>query len=175
MSKAFDNSQIINGAPAPIDADTVDGLQASSFASTSLSNVLDTDVLTKIKNVDGAGSGLDADLIRGLPADFTKSFTGNGYQKLPSGLIIQWGHTIVENVTFPIAFPNAVLNAMATKGVITNESDYHSAETRIDYMTLTGMRVVAFVRGFGGGHVTNQGVLWMVNWILNSNWTLRRQ
>ncbi|MEQ9863008.1 gp53-like domain-containing protein, partial [Pectobacterium cacticida] len=40
----------------------------------------------------------------------------NGYQKLPSGLVIQWG--IVENVsfsnrqqniTFPISFPTAVV------------------------------------------------------------------
>ena len=61
---------------------------------------------------DGAGSGLDADLVRGLPADFTSSKATNGYQKLPSGLIIQWGHinTGTSNsnisVTFPIAFPS---------------------------------------------------------------------
>ena len=75
MSKALDNSQIINGAPAPIDAD----------------------------------------LIRGLPADFSKSFTGNGYQKLPSGLIIQWGNFSNTTgrhtpITFPISFPNVCLS-----------------------------------------------------------------
>jgi hypothetical protein len=35
----------------------------------------------------------------------------SGYQKLPSGMIIQWGQDTVtgatKNVTFPIAFPNA--------------------------------------------------------------------
>ena len=60
---------------------------------------------------DGFGSGLDADKLRGLPADFTSSKATNGYQKLPSGLIIQW-RTIYANtgnntVAFPIAFPNA--------------------------------------------------------------------
>ncbi|MEW5892376.1 MAG: phage tail protein [Pseudomonadota bacterium] len=41
--------------------------------------------------------------------EFAASVSGNGYQKLPSGLIIQWGTTAVANgaqqtVTYPIAF-----------------------------------------------------------------------
>ncbi len=43
-------------------------VNASSFANTSLSNVDDTTVLNKIKNVDGSGSGLDADLLDGYEA-----------------------------------------------------------------------------------------------------------
>lgn len=44
----------------------------------------------------------------------------NGYQKLPSGLIIQWGTTPNFNsesgqtITLPIAFPNNIFNATAT-------------------------------------------------------------
>jgi hypothetical protein len=39
------------------------------------------------------------------------SLTSNGYQKLPSGLIMQWGYVTVDGaVTFPIAFPNACLS-----------------------------------------------------------------
>lgn len=48
-----------------------------------------------------------------------QSLVGNGYQKLPGGLIIQWGY--VPNIggrqvaiTFPIAFPNAFLNGSIT-------------------------------------------------------------
>lgn len=64
---------------------------------------------------DGLGSGLDADLVRGLPADFTSSLIDNGYQKLPSGLIIQWGTGTSPSdggftITFPIAFPNVCLS-----------------------------------------------------------------
>ena len=161
MSKAFDNSQIINGAPAPIDADKVDGLQASSFARTSLSNVSNATILTKIKKVDGAGSGLDADFVKGLPADFTKSFTANGYQKLPSGLLIQWGFVIDHWVTFPVAFPNAVLNAMVTKGVLSNTSAITTAEIVVDHVTLTKMHIGAYREGHGTGNVISQGVLWM--------------
>ena len=46
--------------------------------------------------------------------DFTGanvSLAGNGYQKLPSGLIIQWGvaptSTVGSTTSFPITFPNA--------------------------------------------------------------------
>lgn len=47
-------------------------------------------------------------------AAFTKSLSGNGYQKLPGGLILQWGRGQYPNAgwyttTFPIAFPNACL------------------------------------------------------------------
>ncbi len=72
-----------------------------------------TQLLTDLKAVDGIGSGLDADLLRGLPADFTSSLAANGYQKLPSGLIIQWGtqSTATNTVVFPISFPNICVHA----------------------------------------------------------------
>ena len=45
------------------------------------------------------------------------SLAANGYQKLASGLIIQWGEIGIGTngtVTFPIAFPNAVFSVVAT-------------------------------------------------------------
>lgn len=73
-------------------------------------------------NNDGAGSGLDADLVRGLPADFTASLAANGYQKFPSGLLLQWGEDTVTHaesggsvsVTFPVAFPTACRQILLT-------------------------------------------------------------
>lgn len=64
---------------------------------------------------------------------FGNSLSANGYQKLPSGLIIQWGTVSVSSavtgttgegvVTFPVAFPNAALSVTAsyelTGGAIT--------------------------------------------------------
>jgi hypothetical protein len=74
-------------------------------------------LLADLKLVDGIGSGLDADLLRGLPADFTSSLATNGYQKLPSGLIIQWGtysltgtHGASYSLTFPISFNAGIIN-----------------------------------------------------------------
>lgn len=52
---------------------------------------------------------------------FSASFGGNGYQRLPSGLILQWGYVGAgagtgnsDSVTFPIAFPNAHLGILLT-------------------------------------------------------------
>lgn len=73
------------------------------------------ETLEKTKTVDGNGSGLDADLVRGLPADFTCSLGQNGYQQYPSGKIKQWGYAAaVGGITFPIAFPSACHNVQAT-------------------------------------------------------------
>ena len=47
------------------------------------------------------------------------SKTQNGYQKLPSGVIIQWGMVAdneVANVTFPVAFPTSCANLQITHG-----------------------------------------------------------
>jgi hypothetical protein len=52
--------------------------------------------------------------------DFTAVKSTNGYQKLPSGLILQWVGTTVPSGTtqvgLPIAFPTAYLHAFVTPG-----------------------------------------------------------
>lgn len=65
---------------------------------------------------DGAGSGLDADLLDGLQAsDFLRQLAGdigsNGYMRLNNGLLLQWGRWQSSmsagtpvTVTFPVAF-----------------------------------------------------------------------
>ncbi len=66
------------------------------------------------------------------PAGMKAVFTGtnvnlasNGYQKLPSGLIIQWG-TAPQGynwlVNLPIAFPNAALQAVAVSSTTASNS-----------------------------------------------------
>lgn len=50
-----------------------------------------------------------------------RSFTGNGYQKLPGGFILQWGTVQIASgtstiATFPIAFPNIGLAIIAIHG-----------------------------------------------------------
>ncbi|MEO0682720.1 MAG: hypothetical protein AAF192_20155, partial [Pseudomonadota bacterium] len=64
----------------------------------------------------------DADLVRGLPADFGALLTGNGWQRLPSGLILQWGNASTADagaaglltLALPIAFPTAMLSAVVS-------------------------------------------------------------
>jgi hypothetical protein len=52
----------------------------------------------------------------GKASGFGSSFLTSGYQKLPSGLIIQWGQNStnssgIATMTLPITFPNALLSA----------------------------------------------------------------
>lgn len=188
------------------------------------------DVLTKIKTVDGAGSGLDADLFDGLdslayvkadgsvgmtaplqfssvegakinlfgstfgfainnaeltafmPSNctftlrqtssgtvigevfhqgnvgtyFPNSKAANGYQKLPGGLILQWFTTAslasntLTTVNFPIAFPNACFNAVATP--VSTSSAFAvsaAAPTTTGVSLITSGVATVFVRAIG--------------------------
>jgi hypothetical protein len=71
---------------------------------------------------EGQAPGTINDSVRAMMAvikgDFANSLTGNGYQKLPNGLILQWmkvsGPAGSVVGTWPIPFPNAVLHAQAS-------------------------------------------------------------
>ncbi|WP_396007108.1 gp53-like domain-containing protein, partial [Escherichia coli] len=68
---------------------------------------------------------------------FMLSASVPGYQKLPSGLIIQWGAidvplTSQDTVTyFPIAFPNRCLRVFATQ-------DYTPGSANVGYIACAG-------------------------------------
>ena len=79
----LDKVKTVDGSGSGLDADKLDGLEATEFATaaqgTKADNALPassytaSDVLTKIKTVDGAGSGLDADTVDGIQgADLVK-------------------------------------------------------------------------------------------------------
>ncbi len=94
----------------------VSGLQAALDAKLNSASYTAADVLAKLLTVDGSGSGLSADKVRGLNADFTHTLATSGSQKLPSGYIRKWGHfpslgtggaTYNVDVVFSTAFPTA--------------------------------------------------------------------
>lgn len=72
---------------------------------------------------------------------FANLETASGYQKLPGGLVIQWGTGAAASaVTFPIAFPTAVLNAVVTPQSVSNASgDISPAHLNIATLTTTGL------------------------------------
>ncbi len=64
--------------------------------------------------------------------EFGASLGASGYQKLPSGLIVQWGFLYltwngstsrVADVTFPIAFPNNCYGTYCSSGTATSDLD----------------------------------------------------
>jgi hypothetical protein len=70
--------------------------------------------------------------------DFDKSLSANGYQKLPGGLIIQWGSFTSnvddeQTVTFPITFPTACYAVTSTiSGTVANVSTSSFTVNRIN-------------------------------------------
>ncbi|HFQ9561945.1 TPA: hypothetical protein ACHTRS_000565 [Escherichia coli] len=68
---------------------------------------------------------------------FTLSVSGTGYQKLPSGFILQWGSIgapgIAQDVVthFPIAFPNRCLRVLVSQ-------DYTPDSGAVGYIACTG-------------------------------------
>ncbi len=67
--------------------------------------------LNSILSIQSSASLTVANLLK----DTAHSFTGNGYQQLSNGLIIQWGYDSNATTTFPIAFPNACFNVTAIR------------------------------------------------------------
>lgn len=89
--------------------------------------------------------------------EFASSLAANGYQKLPSGLIIQWGITGAlaagqsALVTFPISFPNTVWSIVPCAMSASNSVQYAP--------TVFGVTETTFnVGSTGSGY---SGITWM--------------
>lgn len=80
------------------------------------------DTMTGPLTLPGGGSGGNAMNFNDLLAQFSGSnqkLEASGYQKLPGGLILQWGQvsvaiTTTVTVTLPVAFPNACLQTISS-------------------------------------------------------------
>ncbi|WP_420142378.1 gp53-like domain-containing protein [Sphingomonas sp.] len=99
---------------------------------------------------DGSGSGSDADMLDGhhasdfaLMSGFGASLSGNGFTRLPNGLVLQWGsqsHTDASGtmlVNFPTPFPNTLLQAVVSNAGVGPPTAFHSVGER----STTGMNV----------------------------------
>lgn len=118
-----------------------------SVSSISLS---DGDTLTVVKaNASWYVIGGSAQLVSARGA-FGASLASSGYQKLPGGLILQWGrignipHATSATVTFPIAFPNACFQA-----VTTGHNNDSSQQTFSVSITSTSQMVIWSTSGGG--------------------------
>ncbi len=123
----------------------------------------DAALLAQITGIDGAGSGIDADLIRGLDGDFSRSLLGIGYQRLPGGLIVQWGSGTgdpsgIVTVPLPIAFPTALLWAVGGDIALSDgEARSHVVSWRKSASTPTQLKfitVAAADGAFEGTHLS---------------------
>lgn len=97
-----------------------DNIYPATFTSITSFTMAGGDTALMVKQGNGVWSMALGTSVLPYAPQFGSSLAANGYQKLPSGVIIQWGLTASisagssVSVTFPIAFPNACLHAYAT-------------------------------------------------------------
>lgn len=135
----------VNGAAIVPASGDVLALGSSAVASIPLNN---GDSATIVKagtiwiTVAGSAAG------RKAQGDFGSSLSGSGYQKLPSGLIVQWGLKSTSagsnTTTFPVAFPTACLSAVATRNTGT-------PATINDIVTVISVATASFVLATAAG------------------------
>ena len=95
---------------------------------------LDKLILNADNTVSFGASPVPADIstLKGtVMAQFGASLLTLGWQKLPSGLILQWGNSLTDsggnaNVSYPVAFPNSVLLHTTTPTSTSVFTDYPS-------------------------------------------------
>jgi hypothetical protein len=96
--------------------------------------------------------------------DGVNSLVTNGYSKLPSGLILQWGVTsastsAARNITFPIAFTTACLNLQgtATNPTAGNSSSY---DYFAQVVSFTANDAVFQIQIAGGASIPSSSIYW---------------
>jgi hypothetical protein len=142
-------------------ADGGTGASTASAAFTALKQAATTSATGVVELATDAEAMAGTDTTRAVtPSNLAsaKSYATSGYQKLPGGLIMQWGRSAnlgdlvagpqTVSLTFPLAFPTAVLNvipAFATNsGVYPTATvvwDFGSSSTTtcaLDYAEYTG-------------------------------------
>ena len=104
---AIDGSKISTGT---IPAARIPAASTSAAGAVKLNNTLTSTSTTEALTA-AQGKALNDRFIN----DFLNLKTENGYQKLPNGLIIQWGQqNELTTGTFPISFPTIALSICAT-------------------------------------------------------------
>jgi hypothetical protein len=107
------------------------------------------------------------------PLQLANAFTGtnqqiatNGFQKLPGGLIIQWGSIALNstpqiNSTFPIPFPNQCLSV----AVNADDSTSNYAFGQLVNITNSNFTAVAYTANPGSVPVANTSIAIVLNYI----------
>jgi hypothetical protein len=76
---------------------------------------IETNGIRRLRVADDGNVYLGADLTTNLNDLITRSLSSNGYQKLPGGLIVQWGQqsgissSAEATYSFPLTFPTVCL------------------------------------------------------------------
>lgn len=108
--------------------------------------------------VAGSAGTSSSEYVNVSQFDFYAS--GNGYQKLPSGMIIQWGNGSyptqdISTSNFPVAFPNGVFGVVASIGTSINLTG-SAAVVGAQAISNSQLQIAVSASGAGG-----DGVWWI--------------
>lgn len=124
---------------------------------------------TLAQHVVSDGADREVTLAAVAAAIFTllgQSLATNGYQKLPGGLILQWGSAAVSlvegatSITFPIPFPNNVFNVQA---IVENNTSSIYCNSGIQIVSKSTTGINFFIQNFnqpGGTTQPTSGIEW---------------
>ena len=116
-SITYSNQGGIASAPVTISRQGADTIQANGgFVNACHVESGSSLVLVHVGNGAWIATGTG---VLASSGDFAASLTTNGYQNLPSGEIRQWIQAVIDSsgiVSFPIAFPTALLTVSAVSG-----------------------------------------------------------
>lgn len=94
-----------------------------------------------------------------------QSLAVNGYQRLPGGLIIQWGaytNTISGQagltINFPISFPTACISVQVSDRNVTQNANYDLFMQMVSFTTTS---FTTFSQWTGSGSATLEGLYWI--------------
>lgn len=114
-----------------------------------------------ITDVTGLTAALDA---RALLSSFGNALTANGYQRLPGGLILQWGINTSSQgsgngptIMFPLEFPNSCLAVLITDKNVSSGSDVDATAQVRGTPSITSFQT--YISSSSGGE-TWEGMYW---------------
>lgn len=150
-----------NGANQTIARAGSDLIYMNSGTTVTSLTLGDGDTLTLVSNGGSNWSAFSGSKQIGYSAAFGSSLGVNGYQKLPSGLIVQWGQVNTSAggdtaVTFPIAFPSIGYSLV---GSVFNNTTNGSWFPAFYNFTTTGFSASAYLSTTGARQV--QSVSWI--------------
>ncbi len=137
------------------------GINITGNAATATNGVTTSNIGSYAPSLTGTGaSGTWGISITGNAATvtngvYTTNFTGsnqslgsNGYQKLPGGLILQWGSVTVDpgydgtaSITFPTAFSSSVYSVTATPQALTTAAGNKRDSFSVQSVSTTGFEI----------------------------------
>lgn len=156
------------------DLAIADGGTGASTAATAFSNLKQaatTSATGVVELATDAEAMAGTDTTRAVtPSNLAsaKSYATSGYQKLPGGLIMQWGRSAnlgdlvagaqTLSLTFPLAFPTAVLNVIPS--FATNSGVYPTATVVWDFGATTTSTCVVDYAEYTGASQSNDYIVY---------------